>query len=375
MTDFTDFLQHHAREAQRIRQYRQLPTIQQEGVYVMEEGQRLLSFRSNDYLGIAHTLAHRPAQYPMAGAGASRIISGTDALVARVEARLAQMKGTEAALLFGSGYLANIGIIPALVRKGDLVLMDRYAHACMIDGVRLSGARAMRFRHHDMTHLGALLTTHRAQYRHCLILTETIFSMDGDAAPLAELYQLAQAHGCWLMTDDAHGIGLPHLAANPAEIQMGTLSKAVGMYGGYVCGSALLIRHCINHARSMMFSTALPPALIAGIEAALQIMRDEPDRAMRVMSYAAHVANALGVDAPDSPIIPVILGDNQHTLEVQAALRTRGLSVAAIRPPTVARGTARLRISLSAAHQPEHIEQLLDALTAMELTSSMKYGN
>jgi 8-amino-7-oxononanoate synthase len=336
--------------------------VQTDGVWVLQDGQRYLSFCSNDYLGIAATLAKHPATLGAYGAGASRMVTGSHPAYAELESTLAAMKGAEAAWVFGSGYLTSLGTIPALVGAGDLVLMDRLSHACMIDGVRLSGARFYRYQHNDLAHAEALLQKHRGAHRHCIILTETVFSMDGDRAPLAALAALAQKHDAWLMSDDAHGFGLPYAVPNPAHIQMGTLSKAAGAYGGYVVGEAALIDHLITHARTALFSTALPQALVESALAGLRIMRDEPKRGQRVMRHAQRVCEALGRGAPESVIIPIILGDNATVMQAQQTLRAEGILVSAIRPPTVPTGTARLRISLSAAHSNAEVERLVAAL-------------
>ena len=366
MNRFPDSL--HASLSQRQAQDKALHLVRHvtstltDGVYVEQEGVRYLSFCSNDYLGIASALVSFPARTFAYGAGASRLITGSHPTYDTLETQLAEMKGTEAAWVFGSGYLASVGTIPALMTKGDLILMDRLSHACMIDGAVLSGARFLRYDHNDMAHLELLLKTHRAKYRHCLLLTETVFSMDGDRAPLQEMAALAAQYDCWFMTDDAHGFGLSSDAPNPAHIQMGTLSKATGGYGGYVAGSQLLINHFITHARSSLFSTALPLAVVEANLRGLQLMRSQPERGERVMRHAERLCTALGLPAPLSAIIPVILGENEAVLSAQAAFKEQGILVSAIRPPTVPKGTARLRISLSAAHTDAHIEQLVDAL-------------
>jgi 8-amino-7-oxononanoate synthase len=229
-----------------------------------------VSFSCNDYLGLAHhpaviTAASEAVRRYGAGAGASRLVTGSHPLYEALESLLAEVKGTERALVFGSGYMANVGTIPALVGKEDMILADRLCHACMWDGARLSGATIQRFDHNDVEHCRELLRTHRGSFGRCLLLTETVFSMDGDLGPVEELGELARAHDAWLMTDDAHGLGV--CRTRPADVQMGTLSKAVGSAGGYVCGSSELIEWLQNRARSLMFSTGLPPASVAAAAA------------------------------------------------------------------------------------------------------------
>jgi len=253
-------------------------------------------------------------------------------------------------------------VISALAGKGDLILADKLSHACMLDGAWLSSAEVKRFAHNDMAHLERLLQAHRGEYTQCLILTETIFSMDGDAAPLDALYALAQRFDAWMMTDDAHGMGFK--PPYHADIQMGTLSKAVGGYGGYVCGSRVLIDYLVNAARSLIFSTGLPPAVIAGNLAALQILRQEPERAEKALANARLFAERLGLARPDGPIVPLIIGEPEEALEAAEFIRKQGFYVSAIRPPTVPPHTARLRFAFSALHEEYDIERLTKAIIA-----------
>jgi 8-amino-7-oxononanoate synthase len=341
---------------------RSMSPMQMDGAYIWQEGMRYLNFSSNDYLGIAATL--RAHGNTSVGAGASRLVSGSHPLYAEIEQTLAAMKGTESALLFGSGYLANIGAIAALVGKSDVIIADKYAHACMIDGAQLSGATLHRYRHNDMAHLEALLTKHRSTARHCLILTETVFSMEGTRAPVQRIADLAKQHRAWLMTDDAHGFGLPSLP-NPAPIQLGTLSKAAGCYGGYVCGSAALIEMLKHYARSVMFSTALPEVMLRAIMDALHMMNTEPDRAGRVMASAQYLCEALHLSAPQSAIVPIILGSNEDAVSASSHLKAQAIAVPAIRPPTVPQGTARLRICVTALHEQQHLDALIEGLKSL----------
>jgi 8-amino-7-oxononanoate synthase len=247
-----------------------IPSSRHDGVQVSRDDKDLISFSCNDYLGLSQhpkvlaASADALQKYGV-GAGASRLVTGECPLYGELETLLAKHHKTENSCVFGSGYLANIGTIPALVSNNDLIVADKLSHACIIDGARLSGANMLRFAHNNVAHLRMLLEANRAEYHNCLIITETIFSMDGDIAPLAELSQIAQEHNAWLMTDDAHGFGS---CENDSIIKMGTLSKAAGSYGGYVCGSDILVEYLKNAARSLLFSTGLPPAsLAASIEA------------------------------------------------------------------------------------------------------------
>ena len=343
-----------------------------DGVHVVRNGRALLSFCSNDYLNLSqHPAVKRAAAAAAetygAGAGASRLVTGSHPLYAELESRLAKLKGTEAACVFGSGYLANAGIIPALAGRGDLILIDELAHSSMHTGARLSGATIMPFRHNDAAHLRTLLDGERTKFNHALILTEGVFSMDGDLAPLPDLSDIASHHDAWLMSDDAHGIGVlgqgrgsAYATNPPADIplQMGTLSKAIGSYGGYLCGSRAVIDLMQNRARTLVYSTGLPPAALGAAIAALDIMENDPDLAALPVRKARAFTRAANLPAADSPIVPVTIGDADAALRASALLEDEGFLVIAIRPPTVPVGTARLRVTFNAAQPDEAIERL-----------------
>jgi len=329
------------------------------GARVRRGGTEFVSFSCNDYLGLAHdprviAAAREALERYGAGAGASRLVTGSHPPYAELERLLAELKGTERALVFGSGYLANLGVIPALVGKNDLILADRLSHACTWDGARLSGATVMRFAHNDLADCRDLLGQHRAHFARCLILTETVFSMDGDRAPVAELSTLAAAHDAWLLTDDAHGLGI--CTPEAVDVQMGTLSKAAGSYGGYVCARAEVIAYFENFARSLLFSTGLPPASVAAATAALRIMRDDEALVEKPLENARRFTSALGRDPAQSPIVPVIVGEPERALAASAMLEAHGYLVVPIRPPTVPPGTARLRFAFSSLHEGEPID-------------------
>lgn len=335
------------------------------GPFVTRAGKRYLHFSGNDYLALSrHPDVVRAAAASLdaggTGSTGSRLVTGNHAHYKGFEEALAAYKGTEAALVFGSGYLANTGAIASLVEEGDLILADKLIHACMIDGARLSGATLKRFAHNDMAHLEALLKEHRGTYRHCLVLTESVFSMDGDRAPLDALRGLTLSHDAWLMVDDAHGLGFVHTI--PADIISGTLSKALGGYGGYVAGSRVLVDYLVNHARSFIFSTGLPPATIAASHEALAILRNEPERALSVLAEAKRVTGALALPEAQSPIVPLVIGSSEAALAASRMLEEEGVWVQAIRPPTVPPNTARLRITLTAHHEPAHVDRLIDAV-------------
>jgi 8-amino-7-oxononanoate synthase len=330
------------------------------GARVIRDGRDYVSFSCNDYLGLAHdprviAAARDALERYGAGAGGSRLVTGSHPLYALLENQLAELKGTERSLVFGSGYLANVGTIPALVGKNDLILADRLSHACTWDGTRLSGATVMRFDHNSLEHCESLLGHHRASFERCLILTETVFSMEGDLGPIAELALIARSHDAWLMTDDAHGLGIS--PAREADVQMGTLSKAAGSYGGYVCARREVIAYLENKARSLLFATGLPPATVAASSAALTIMKADDALVKQPLANARRFTTALGREPAQSPIVPVIVGEADRALAASAMLETHGYLVVAIRPPTVPPGTARLRFAFTAMHRAEDIAQ------------------
>jgi 8-amino-7-oxononanoate synthase len=286
-------------------------------------------------------------------------VTGNHPLYAQLETKLAKWKGTETALVFGSGYLANTGIIPALVGKGDLIIADRLVHACLIDGAQLSGAKLLRFKHNDAADCGRILAAERAKYMHCLIVTDEVFSMDGDVAPLAELGTLAAAHDAWLMADGAHSFVSAH---PPVDIYIGTLSKALASYGGFVAAKRDVVDYIATSARSFMFSTGLPPAAIAAADAALDILIANPALGEMPVTKARLFTEALGLPRAESPIVPLILGDEAKALAAAATLEAAGYLVVAIRPPTVPEGTSRLRFAFSALHRDEDILQLVQII-------------
>lgn len=348
----------HATQLGRARQLR----VAQRGAQgqLTREGKTLISFTCNDYLGLSHhpRVVQAAADATLAygtGAGASRLVTGNHPLYAKLEARLAKWKGSEAALIFGSGYLTNSSVIPALMGREDLILADKLVHACLLDGAKLSGAKLLRFAHNDMGECARLLGSHRAEHRNALLITDEVFSMDGDVAPLPELRALADAHDAWLMVDGAHALVPTSVAV---DVYVGTFSKALGSYGGYVAGSKELIDLLISSARSFIFSTGLPPAVIAAADAALQLVMEDSALPTKPLAKARLFTAELGLPQAQSPIVPLILGDERKTLEASQLLEQEGFAVAAIRPPTVPEGTSRLRFTFSALQRDEDIVRL-----------------
>jgi 8-amino-7-oxononanoate synthase len=353
-------------------------------------GRRFVNFSSNDYLGLANdSRLRKPAIAAIdefgVGAGASRLISGTQSPHVRLERALAKWKGTEAALCFSSGYAAALGTIPALVTKNDVVLLDKLCHASLIDGAKLSGAILRVFPHNNLRKLESLLEWARREHpgKRVLIVTESVFSMDGDRAPLRELVELKKRFDALLMLDEAHAVGVigangRGLAAeenvsDDVDVQMGTLSKALGASGGYICGSRDLIEWLINRARSFIYSTAPPPAVAAAALAAVNFLSSSEGEKRRLLLWKRIklLCDLLPVNAMNkridagSAIFPWIVGDDQAALDLATALKGEGFLVPAIRYPTVAKGSARLRITVTAAHREDQIRALCEAIRKM----------
>jgi 8-amino-7-oxononanoate synthase len=347
-------------------------TLREDGIWVERGGRRLLSFSCNDYLNLTQHPAVKAAAIAAierygAGSGSSRLVTGNHPLYAELETRLARIKEAEAAVVFGSGYLANSGIIPVLIGRDGLVLLDELAHACIFAGAQLSRGKVLTFRHNDVAHARDLLADHRAAHDRALIVTDGVFSMDGDLAPVDELLEAANEHDAWLMSDDAHGLGVvgggrgssfknnTHVAV---PLQMGTLSKAVGAYGGYLCASAPVIELMRNRARTLIYSTGLPPSAVAASIAALDLIEREPAYAALPVQKAKAFTQRAGLPEAQSPIVPVLIGEADAALAASRVLADAGFLVAAIRPPTVPDGTARLRLTFTALHPDEEIERL-----------------
>jgi 8-amino-7-oxononanoate synthase len=360
---------------------RLITTARPSATAAVQSEAELVSFSCNDYLGLSQhpevVAAHVEATRRFgAGAGSSRLVNGNHPLYGDLERKLAQIKGSEDAVVFGSGYLTNVGVIPALVGHTDLVVLDELCHSSLLTGTQLSGARALEFRHNDVAHLAELLAGERAAHRHCLVLTDGVFSMEGDLAPLPEIAALAAEHDAWLMTDDAHGLGVvgggrgSSFAWDPpvaVPLQMGTLSKAVGAYGGYLCTSRAVAELIRNRARSFVYSTGLPPGTVAGASRALDLIVRDTALVRRPLERARELTAALALPPAASAIVSLPIGSAARALEASAALREQGFLVAAIRPPTVPPGTSRLRATFSAAHSPEQVAALAAAVRPLLL--------
>lgn len=373
------------REQGLLRELRRVDSAQ--GPRIEIGGRTLLNFSSNDYLGLANHPALKEAAIRAvekfgAGAGASRLICGSLAPFHELEEALATFKGTEAALSFSTGYAAAVGTITALLGKDDIIIVDKLVHACIVDAAKLSGAKLRVFAHNDLNDLKDILKWADTRNRestnkgNILIITESVFSMDGDRAPLEQLVALKEAYGAWLMLDEAHATGLYGVnrrglaeecgVSDTVEIQMGTLGKALGASGGYICGSRALIDVLVNRARSFIFSTAPVPAAAAAASAAIDILQQAEGDSLRrnlweLLKTFSKINPAL-LWFP-SAIQPLKIGDEAQAVSVASELRERGFFVPAIRYPTVARGSARLRITLTASHSEDQVIAIGNALS------------
>jgi 8-amino-7-oxononanoate synthase len=354
-----------------------------QGPRVLLDGKPVLLLCSNNYLGLADHPRVREATAEAAmrygaGSGASRLVSGNMTIHRRLEEQLAAFEGSDACVLFGSGYLANVGAVSALAREGDVVFSDALNHASIVDGCRLARAETFIYRHLDVDHLEWGLR--RAEGRGSLIVTDGVFSMDGDVAPLAEIVELARRHDARLMVDEAHGTGVLGPGGRGAvaaaglehevDLIVGTLGKALGSYGAYVCCDQQMAKYLINTARTLIFSTALPPPAVAAAMAALGLLREQPRRVEKLQRNGAVLREALGesgmpVPAGDTPIVPLVVGDPTDAVRASERALERGIFAQAIRPPTVPAGSSRLRLAVMASHTKSELREAAAALAAV----------
>ena len=362
--------------------YRQRHALQSpQGTHVTQEGKHYLSFCSNDYLGLAndprlvHALQEGSNKYGV-GSGAAHLITGHSEAHHQLELALAEHTGYERALLFSTGYMANLGVISALLKRNDIIFEDKLNHASLIDGARLAQAKLKRYLHNDTQSLQRQLNS--ADQKNALIATDSVFSMDGDLAPLPALSQLCQQYHALLMVDDAHGLGVlgdhgqgcvAHcgLAPQDVPIYVGTLGKALGTFGAFAAGSHDIIEALIQSARTYIYTTALPPAIAHATLTSLHIVQQETwrrEHLQHLIQTFRQQTQQLGLtlSTSNTPIQPIIIGDTAQTVAISEALKTRGILIPAIRPPTVPTGKARLRVSFSANHSEEDLQQLLEAL-------------
>lgn len=348
-----------------------------DAVRVKRNNREFLMMASNNYLGLTHDLrVQQAAKYVVeeygTGSGGARLTSGTFPLFNELELGIADFKHTEQALVFNTGYMANVGTITALMNKNSIIISDELNHASIIDGCRLSGARIERYNHKDIEHAEHILKNYKSSHK--MIITDGVFSMDGDIAPLDRLYELSKEYNALLMVDDAHATGVigngrgtaHHFGLTDVDVQLGTLSKALGSVGGYVAGRKELIEYLVNYSRSFIFSTALSPADIGAALEALTIVKNEPLVVEQLNENTAYMANKLqsmGIECDDeTPIFPIIVGDNERALSLAYELELRGIIITAIRPPTVPVGESRLRMTVTAAHSQEQLDYVVNTL-------------
>jgi 8-amino-7-oxononanoate synthase len=353
-------------------------------VRMLDSEEKLLDFSSNDYLALSEHpevigASKKYLEMFGAGAGAARLMSGDLEINHLLEQKTALLKSKKAALTFGSGYLANIGIIPALVGRGDLIITDRLSHASIYDGCLLSGARTIRFRHNDLPHLEQILKEKRSQFNNCLIVVESIYSMDGDRCPLVELVQIKKRFDFMLMVDEAHATGIygengagiieEDNVSREVDIAMGTFGKALGSYGAYAAASQEFVDFLVNKARSFIYATALPPAVVGATLASLYLIESEPQLRMDLHTKVAYFKkqlrkNGFRDDPGPSQIVPVMVGESAKAMAIAEELQKNHIYVKAVRPPTVPEGSARLRFSITRYHQEDDLKRCAQILTA-----------
>ena len=348
-----------------------------DAVRVKREHREYIMMASNNYLGLTHEprvqqAAIQAIQQYGTGSGGARLTSGSFPLFKELERAIANFKETEQSLVFNTGYMANVGTITALMNKHSVIISDELNHASIIDGCRLSGAHIERYKHKDVEHAEYILKNYKSAYK--MIITDGVFSMDGDIAPLDRLYELSKDYNALLMVDDAHATGVigngrgtaHHFGLTDVDVQLGTLSKALGSVGGYVAGRKELIEYLINYSRSFIFSTALSPADIGAALEALRIIHDDSsvvDTLRENTVYMSHKLQAMGIDCDDeTPIFPIVVGENDRALTLARELKERSIIITATRPPTVPVGESRLRMTVTAAHSKEQLDYVAQTL-------------
>ena len=359
-----------------------------DATHVMYEGSTYLMMASNNYLGLTHhphvkDRALQAIQQYGTGSGGARLTSGSFPLFQELEHHLAQWKGCEKALTFTAGFMANLGTISALVHKGDIIFSDELNHASLIDGCRLSGAKVQVYPHKDVAGLESLLSQSK-HYGMRFIITDGVFSMDGDIAPLPELLELAERYDALLIVDDAHATGVigegrgtaHHFhCESPRIITTGTMSKALGSIGGYVCGSGTVIDYIINHSRPFIFATALSPADIGASIGALEVLAEEPSVYQKLRSNTEYMhkgLQSLGIpSSDDTPIFPIIIGSNEDTVEASRLCEQESIILSGIRPPTVPVNTGRLRLTVTAAHTEEELQKVIQVLQRLPIQKTL----
>jgi len=341
-------------------------------IILKRKKQQFISFACNDYLGLSHNAKVKKSailaieNYGV-GSRASRFITGNNVIYKKLEKQIAEFYKAEKAIIFASGYSTAIGVIPALVGEGDLVVADKLIHSCLIDGIKLSMAKMIRFNHNDIEHCQKILSENHQKYRKILLISENIFSMDGDCGKINELLIIAKKYSAILLTDDAHGISI-NTIKDQLHIQMGTLSKGFGSLGGFVVGNKIIIEYLIQFAKSLRYSTALPPSILASSLMAFKLAKNQK-LAKKSLANAEYFCQIMNMPKPQSTIVPIIIGDEKRTLLIAQKILSKGFIVGAIRYPTVPLNTSRLRLTFSASHQKKQIKQL-----ALIIKQQLKYN-
>jgi len=372
--DYKNLINHYAQEVKKLKNndlFRVIENIDSSNNFLVNKKskniseQKLISFACNDYLSLSNhpTLkksAIKAVEKYGVGARASRFITGNSSLYPELESQIAKFYNCDDSLVFSSGYACAIGVISSIVSGDDLIVADKLIHSCLIDGAKLSGAKLIRFKHNDIDHCQKILAENRHNFQKCLIITETVFSMDGDVGKIKELLSLATNYNAILLSDDAHGLG-ENIISHPIHLQMGTLSKALGGLGGFVAGNKILLEYIRQFARSLKYSTALPPAILASSIEALKLMK-KTNLAQKSLKNAQYFCKMMDMPICQSSIVVIIIGNNKMVLEIAKIARKKGFLIAPIRYPTVPKNQSRLRLTFSSAHKKAYIKKLAGIL-------------
>ena len=378
--NYQRFINNKLKEISSKDQFRQLKVSKRsKNSYVINDKVKLLSFACNDYLSLSTDkrlieAAQKATVKFGTGSGASRLITGNNPLYNKLESNLREIKKTEACIVFGSGFLANLGVISALANKNDLILIDSLSHSSSFMGAKLTKAKVIKYKHNCIIDLEKKLIKYRKKYHKCMILTEGVFSMDGDISPQEEISYLKNKYNALFILDDAHGLGVlgDGTGSNSifknkikVDVYVGTLSKSVGSYGGFICGKKSLIDFLVNRCRTQIYTTGLPPAVLAASIRGISIIASSPNLVKKPLENAIYFCNIMGFNKPQSPIVPVIMKEEKNVIEACNLLRKSGFLVGGIRPPTVPQGTARLRLAFNSSHSKLKIKELAKLIKDM----------
>tara|TARA_E500000178_G_scaffold348952_1_gene404967 strand:+ start:1385 stop:2536 length:1152 start_codon:yes stop_codon:yes gene_type:complete len=378
--NYQRFINNKLKEISSKDQFRQLKVSKRsKNSYVINDKIKLLSFACNDYLSLSTDkrlieAAQKATVKFGTGSGASRLITGNNPLYNKLESNLREIKKTEACIVFGSGFLANLGVISALANKNDLILIDSLSHSSSFMGAKLTKAKVIKYKHNCIIDLEKKLIKYRKKYHKCMILTEGVFSMDGDISPQEEISYLKNKYNALFILDDAHGLGVlgDGTGSNSifknkikVDVYVGTLSKSVGSYGGFICGKKSLIDFLVNRCRTQIYTTGLPPAVLAASIRGISIIASSPNLVKKPLENAIYFCNIMGFNKPQSPIVPVIMKEEKNVIEACNLLRKSGFLVGGIRPPTVPQGTARLRLAFNSSHSKLKIKELAKLIKDM----------